>query len=155
MECPNVEALVLNLSSSSYALPNFIATMKKLKVVAIINHGLGPAKLTNLSCLSSLPNLKRIRFEKISINSLDILLSPLCSLEKLSMFRCRFCEVSYNIEDIAIPEALPSLQEIDIDHCYDLDELPAWVSEVVLLKKLSITNCGKLSVLPKALGNLS
>ncbi|KAF2533958.1 hypothetical protein F2Q70_00032007 [Brassica cretica] len=28
MECPNVEALALNLSSSSYALPNFIATMK-------------------------------------------------------------------------------------------------------------------------------
>uniref|UniRef100_A0A0D3DBC0 RPW8 domain-containing protein n=2 Tax=Brassica oleracea var. oleracea TaxID=109376 RepID=A0A0D3DBC0_BRAOL len=155
MECPNVEALVLNLSSSSYALPNFITTMKKLKVVIIINDGHYPAKLTNLSCLSSLPNLKRIRFEKISINSLDILLSPLCSLEKLSMFRCRFREVSYNIEDIAIPEALPSLQEIDIDHCYDLDELPAWVSEVVLLKKLSITNCGKLSVLPKALGNLS
>ncbi|KAF2534014.1 hypothetical protein F2Q70_00032004 [Brassica cretica] len=155
MECPNVEALVLNLSSSSYALPNFITTMKKLKVVIIINDGHYPAKLTNLSCLSSLPNLKRIRFEKNSINSLDILLSPLCSLEKLSMFRCRFREVSYNIEDIAIPEALPSLQEIDIDHCYDLDELPAWVSEVVLLKKLSITNCGKLSVLPKALGNLS
>ncbi|KAG2261361.1 hypothetical protein Bca52824_068440 [Brassica carinata] len=168
MDCPSVEALVLNVSSSSYALPNFIATMKKLKVVIIINDGYYPAKLTNLSCLSSLPNLKRIRFEKISINLLDILLSPLGRLEKLSMFRCRFRKVSYNIEEntipeglptekqkIAIPEALPSLQEIDIDHCYDLDELPDWVSEVVSLKKLSITNCGKFSVLPKVIGNLS
>ncbi|CAN7079830.1 unnamed protein product [Brassica oleracea var. botrytis] len=156
MECPNVEALVLNLSSSSYALPNFIATMKKLKVVAIINHGLGPAKLTNLSCLSSLPNLKRIIFENVSITLLDVLLSRLGSLEKLSLFMCRVgLEVSYNIQEIAIPEALPSLQEIDINYCYDLDELPDWVCEVVSLKKLSITNCGKLSVLPKAIGNLS
>ncbi|KAG2298153.1 hypothetical protein Bca4012_009358 [Brassica carinata] len=155
MDCPNVEALVLNLSSSSYALPNFIATMKKLKVVAIINHGLGPAKLTNLSCLSSLPNLKRIIFEKISVTLLDIFLSRLGSLEKLSLFMCSFGEVSYNIEEIAVPEALPSLQEIDIDYCYDLYELPDWVSEVVSLKKLSITNCGKLSALPKAIGNLS
>uniref|UniRef100_A0A0D3DBC3 Disease resistance protein n=1 Tax=Brassica oleracea var. oleracea TaxID=109376 RepID=A0A0D3DBC3_BRAOL len=155
MDCPNVEALVLNLSSTSYALPNFIATMKELKVVIIINHGIGPAKLTNLSCLSSLPNLKRIRLEKISITLVDILLSRLGSLEKLSLFMSSFSEVSYNIEEIAIPEALPSLQEIDINCCYDLEQLPDWVSEVVSLKKLSITNCGKLSVLPKAIGNLS
>ncbi|KAJ0254111.1 Powdery mildew resistance protein [Hirschfeldia incana] len=155
MDCPNVEALVLNLSSSSYALPDFIATMKKLKVVIIINHGLGPAKLTNLSCLSSLPNLKRIRLEKISINLPDILLSPLGSLEKLSLFMCSLSGVSYSIEEKAIPEVLPSLQEIDINYCYDLDELPDRVSEVVSLKKLSITNCGNLSVLPDAIGNLS
>ncbi|KAF2552728.1 hypothetical protein F2Q68_00036376 [Brassica cretica] len=151
MDCPNVEALVLNLSSTSYALPNFIATMMELKVVIIKNHGIGPAKLTNLSCLSSLPNLKRIRLEKISITLVDILLSRLGSLEKLSLFMCSFSEVSYNIEEIAIPEALPSLQEIDINCCYDLEQLPDWVSEVVSLKKLSITNCGKLSVLPKAI----
>ena len=155
MDCPNVEALVLNLSTSSYALPNFIATMKKLKVVAIINHGLGPARLTNLSCLSSLPNLKRIIFENVSITLLDVLLSRLGSLEKLSLFMCSFSEVSYNIEEITIPDVLPSLQEIDINYCYDLEELPDWVSEVVSLKKISITNCGKLSVLPKAIGNLS
>ncbi|CAH8361000.1 unnamed protein product [Eruca vesicaria subsp. sativa] len=155
MDCPSVEALVLNVSSSSYALPNFIATMKKLKVVVIINHGLGPAKLTNLSCLSSLTNLKRIRFEKISINLLDILLSRLGSLKKLSLFMCSLSEVSYNIEEKAIPEVLPSLQEIDINYCYDLYELPDCVSEVVSLKKLSITNCGKLSLLPKDIGNLS
>ncbi|CAH8360899.1 unnamed protein product [Eruca vesicaria subsp. sativa] len=157
MDFPNVEALVLNVSSPTYALPNFIATMKKLKVVIIINHGLGPAKLTNLSCLSSLPNLKRIIFEKISITLLDVLLSRLGSLEKLSMFMCSFRdrEVSYNTKEIAIPEALPKLQELIIDSCYDLDELPDWVSEVVSLKKLSITNCGKLSLLPKGIGNLS
>ncbi|CAN6910975.1 unnamed protein product [Brassica oleracea] len=155
MDYPNVEAVVFNLSSTSYSLPKFIATMKKLKVVIIINHGLGPAKLTNLSCLSSLPNLKRIRLEKISINLPDILLSRLGSLEKLSLFMCSFSEVSYNIEEITIPDVLPSLQEIDINYCYDLEELPDWVSEVVSLKKISITNCGKLSVLPKAIGNLS
>ncbi|XP_024007632.1 probable disease resistance protein At5g66910 [Eutrema salsugineum] len=155
MDCPNVEALLLNLSSSNYALPDFIATMKKLKVLVIINHGHDLAKLTNLSCLSSLPNLKRIRLEKVSITLLDILQLQRGSLKKLSLVMCRFGEVSHDSKEIDVSKTLLSLQEIDIDYCYDLDELPYWISEVVSLKTLSITNCNKLSKLPEAIGNLS
>ncbi|XP_024006781.1 probable disease resistance protein At5g66890 [Eutrema salsugineum] len=153
MDCPNVEALVLNLSSSNYALPNFIATMKKLKVVVIINHGLEPTKLTNLSCLSSLPNLRRIRLEKASITLFDIPKLQLNSLEKLSLWLCHVDEVLKELE-IDIPETLQSLQEIDIDYCYNLVELPNWISQVVSLRKLSITNCNKLGRLLEAIGKL-
>ncbi|KAL1196546.1 putative disease resistance protein [Cardamine amara subsp. amara] len=155
MDFPNVEALVLNLSSSEYALPSFIAEMKKLKVLIITNHGSSSARLSNFSCLSSLPNLKRIRLEKVSITLMDILQSVLSSLKKLSLFMCSVSEVSYDKKETAISKALSSLQEIDIDYCYDLDELPYWVSEVVSLKTLSITNCNKLSKLPEDIGNLS
>lgn len=152
MDCPNVEALVLNLSSSNYALPNFIATMKELKVVIIINHGLDPAKLTNLSCLSSLPNLKRIRFEKVSIILLDIPKLGLKSLEKLSLWLCHFVDV-LNVEVDDVSKTLQSLQEIEIDYCYNLVELPYWISQVVSLKKLSVTNCNKLCRLIEAIGD--
>ncbi|CAH2043153.1 unnamed protein product [Thlaspi arvense] len=155
MNCPNVEALILNISSPKYALPSFIAGMTKLKVLTITNHGFYPTRLSNFSCLSSLPNLKRIRLEKVSVTLLDILQLQLVSLKKLSLFMCSFGEVFYDIEEIDVCKALPRLQEIDIDYCYDLDELPYWVCEVVSLETLSITNCNKLSALPEAIGNLS
>ncbi|XP_013611362.1 PREDICTED: probable disease resistance protein At5g66900 isoform X1 [Brassica oleracea var. oleracea] len=155
MEFPNVKALVLNLSSPDYALPSFIAGMTKLKVLTITNHGFYPARLRNFSCLSLLPNLKRIRLEKVSVTLLDIPRLQLASLKKLSLVMCSFGEVFYDSEEIDVSKALPSLQEIDIDYCYDLYELPYWVSEVVSLKTLSITNCNKLTVLPEAIGNLS
>ncbi|RID53843.1 hypothetical protein BRARA_G01212 [Brassica rapa] len=151
----NVEALLLNISSSNYALPSFIATMKKLKVVIIINHDPGPAILTNLSCLSSLPKLKRIRLDKVSTTFLDILQLQLVSLKKLSLFMCCFGEVSHDKNEIDVSKALSSLQEMDLDYCYDLEQLPNWISEAVSLEKLSITNCNKLSMLPEAIGNLS
>ncbi|KAL1196547.1 putative disease resistance protein [Cardamine amara subsp. amara] len=153
LDCPNVQALVLNLSSSNYALPNFIATMKKLKVLMIINYGLDPAKLTNLSCLSSLPNLKRIRFEKVSITLLDIPKLGLKSLEKLSLWLCHVVEVPNELE-VDVSETLQSLQEIEIDYCYSLVELPFWISQVVSLKKLSVTNCNKLCRILESIGNL-
>ncbi|XP_010464770.1 PREDICTED: probable disease resistance protein At5g66890 [Camelina sativa] len=153
MYCPNVEALVLNLSSSNYALPNFIATMEKLKVVIIINHGLDPAKVTNLSCLSSLPNLKRIRFEKVSINLLDIPYLQLISLEKLSLWLCHVVE-TVNETEVDVSETLQSLQEIEIDYCYNLVDLPYWIYQVVSLKKLSVTNCNKLCRVLEAICNL-
>ncbi|CAH8357546.1 unnamed protein product [Eruca vesicaria subsp. sativa] len=158
MDCPNVEALILNISSPNFSLPNFIAGMRKLKVLIITNNGSYPARLSNFSCLiSSLPNLKRIRLEKVSVALLDILQLQLSSLKKLSLVMCSsFGEVFYDTEEEKdVSKALPSLQEIDIDYCYDLDELPYWVCEVVSLKTLSITNCNKLSALPEAIGNLS
>ncbi|VVB18260.1 unnamed protein product [Arabis nemorensis] len=155
MKFPNVEALVLNISSLNYALPSFISTMTKLKVVIIINHGFYPARLSDFSCLSSLPNLKRIRLEKVSVTFLDIIPLRCSSLKKLSLVMCSFGEAFYDAEEINVSKSLPSLQEIDIDYCYDLVELPFWVSEVVSLKILSITNCNKLSTLPEATGNLS
>ncbi|KFK28372.1 hypothetical protein AALP_AA8G506800 [Arabis alpina] len=156
MEFPNVEALVLNISSSTYELPSFIETMANLKVVIIINHGFYPARLNNFPCLSSLPNLKRIRLEKVSITFLDMLQLQCINLNKISLVMCRFGEISHDTKEIVdVSKALPSLEEIDIDYCYDLVELPFWISEVVSLKTLSITNCNKISILPEAIGNLS
>lgn len=155
MDCPNVEALVLHLSSLDYALPSLIAGMMKLKVLIITNHGPYQTRLRNYSCLRPLPNLKRIRLENVSVTLLDILQLPLSSLKKLSFVMCSFGEVSYGTEEIDVSKALPGLQEIEMDNCNDLYELPCWVSEVVSLETLSITNCNKLAVLPDDIVKLS
>ncbi|KAL1196544.1 putative disease resistance protein [Cardamine amara subsp. amara] len=152
MDCPNVKALVLNLSSADYKLPSFIAEMKKLKVLIITNHGSSSVRLSNLSCLSSLPNLKRIRFEKVSITLLDIPKLGLKSLEKLSLWLCHVVEV-LNESEVDVSKTLQSLQEIEID-CCNLVELPYWISQVVSLKKLSVTNCNKLCRILESFGNL-
>lgn len=97
-------------------IPNFIATMKKLKVVMIF---------------SSLPNLRRIRFERVSITLLDIPKLELNNLEKLSLWLGHF-DKALNESEFDVSETLlQSLQEIEIDYCYNLAELPHWVSQVV------------------------
>ena len=123
--------------------------MDELKVLIITNCGFFPAELRNFQQLGSLPNLKRIRLEKVSIPSLCKNPVLLRSLEKISLFMCNIGHTFGNF--IQVSDALPNLMEINIDYCNDLVELPAGLCEVILLKTLSITNCHKLSVLPKGI----
>ena len=127
--------------------------MVELKVIIITNYGFFPAELSNFQLLKSLPNLKRIRLEKVSIPSLCNAPIPLRSVKKISLFMCNIGQAFGN-STIQVSDSLPSLMEINIDYCNDLVELPTWLCEVLSLEKLSITNCHKLSALPEGIGNL-
>ncbi|KAL6224746.1 hypothetical protein ACLB2K_003601 [Fragaria x ananassa] len=59
IQLSDVEVLVLSFTADNYALPEFVAEMKNLKVLIVTNHGSLPAKLSNFQLLNSLPNLKR------------------------------------------------------------------------------------------------
>ncbi|XP_052205140.1 probable disease resistance protein At5g66900 [Diospyros lotus] len=74
-------------------------------------------------------------------------------LKKLSLVMCRIDEAfrSYGFQ---IPDPWPNLAEIIIDYCSDLVEFPAWLCNVISLRKLSITNCHELIALPEVLGKL-
>ncbi|CAI8588809.1 unnamed protein product [Vicia faba] len=50
--------------------------------------------------------------------------------------------------------AMPNLVELSIDYCNDLIKLPDGICNITTLKKLSITNCHKLSALPQDLEKL-
>nr|XP_023891174.1 probable disease resistance protein At5g66900 isoform X2 [Quercus suber] len=153
IQAPKVEVLVLNFQTKNYTLPEFVEKMDELKVLIVTNYGFFHAKISNFQLLGSLPKFRRIRLEKVSISSLCETLVPLKSLKKISLFMCNIGKAFENCT-IQLSNALPNLTEIRIDYCNDLLELPAGLCDIVLLKKLIITNCHKLSALPKGIGKL-
>ncbi|XP_041006774.1 probable disease resistance protein At5g66900 [Juglans microcarpa x Juglans regia] len=150
---PEVKVLVLNFQTENYTLPEFVEKMEELKVLIVTNYGSFPVELGNFQLLGSVPNLKRIRLEKVSIPSICKTLSASRSLEKISLFMCHIGHAFRNCS-IQISDALPNLREINIDYCIELVELPAGIFDIISLKKLNITNCHKLSTLPEGLGKL-
>jgi Leucine-rich repeat (LRR) protein len=148
IQAPNVEVLVLNFQTQNYTLPEFVEKMDKLKVLIVTNYGFFHAEISNFQLLGSLPNLKRIRLEKVSIFSLCKTLVPLKSLKKISLFMCNIGRAFENCT-IQVSDALPNLTEISIDYCNDMVELPVGLCDIVHLKKLSITSCYKLFALPE------
>ncbi|KAL6273781.1 hypothetical protein ACE6H2_024473 [Prunus campanulata] len=162
MQVPDVEVLVLNFQTNNYALPSdqkknalpeSVENMDKLKALIVTNYGFLPAELRNFQLLSSLSNLKRIRLERISILSITKNPIELKSLQKISLFMCTIGQAFSNCS-IPISSAFPNLEEMNIDYCDDLVELPADLCDLIRLKKLSITNCHKLSALPEEIGKL-
>ncbi|KAM1702105.1 hypothetical protein ACFXTN_025283 [Malus domestica] len=150
---PQVEVLVLNFKTENNALPEFVQKIDKLKVLIVTNYGLSPTELSNFNLLESLSNLKRIRLESISIHSITKNWVPLKSLKKISLFMCNMGQAFHNCS-IKISDAWPGLEEMNIDYCDDLVELPAELCDLVHMKVLSITNCHQLSCLPEEIGNL-
>ncbi|XP_009335764.2 probable disease resistance protein At5g66900 isoform X2 [Pyrus x bretschneideri] len=153
MQMPDVEVLVLNFQTKNYALPESVVNMGKLKTVIVTNYGFLPAELSNLQLLSSLPFLKRIRLERISIPSITKNSIKLASLKKISFFMCKIGQ-AFNDCSFSISSTFPNLEELNIDYCSDLKELPAEVCDLSKLEKLSVTNCHKLSALPEGIGKL-
>ncbi|KAM5576406.1 putative disease resistance protein [Rosa sericea] len=153
IQLSDVEVLVLNFQSENYALPKFVAEMKNLKVLIVTNNGSLPAELSNFQLLDSLPNLKRIRLERISIPSITKNPIQLKSLKKISFFMCSISQAFSN-SSFQISYAFPKLEELNIDYCSDLVELSGDLSDLIELNKLSITHCHKLSALPKEIGKL-
>jgi Leucine-rich repeat (LRR) protein len=153
MQLPQAEVLILNFQSKKYALPEFVEKMDKLKVLIITNYGLLPAELDDFPLLGSLSNIKRIRFERISIPSISTNPVQLESLEKISLFMCQIGQAFSNCS-VQLLDLLPNVVEMNIDYCNDLVELPAMLCGLIPLKKLSVTNSHKLSALPEEIGKL-
>ncbi|KAM5576444.1 putative disease resistance protein [Rosa sericea] len=162
MQLPEAEVLVLNFQTENYALPEFVQNMGNLKVLIVTSCGtlpafwpVGflPAQLSNFQLLSSLPNLRTIRLERISIPSISMHSIQLKSLQKISLFNCRIGQTFSNTS-IQLSDAFPNLVETNIDHCNDLVALPG-ICDLVNLKKLSLIHCHYLLALPPKIGMLS
>ncbi|XP_062102118.1 probable disease resistance protein At5g66900 isoform X1 [Humulus lupulus] len=148
---PEAKVLVLNFRKKNYILPKFVKNMSTLKVLLVTNYAFFPAELSDFQLLNSLTNLSRIRLERISIPSLKETHIVLKKLKKLSLFMCKIGDA---FSSVKISEVFPNLEEINIDYCDDLKELPAGLCDLIKLKKLSITHCHNLSTLPEEIGKL-
>nr|XP_043615223.1 probable disease resistance protein At5g66900 isoform X2 [Erigeron canadensis] len=154
LEAPRVEALILNLRSQKYALPHFIRGMNQLKVLNISSCGIYPSELQELPLISYLPNLRRMRFEHVSLSPSIQSMFQLKNLHKLSFIMCEIGNALESVNVDSLP-MLPNLVDLEIDRCYNLKEVPAGLCSLDHLEKLSITNCHELDALPKGLGSLS
>ncbi|KAJ0485959.1 putative powdery mildew resistance protein, RPW8 [Helianthus annuus] len=166
-----LEELTLDARSQNYSLPEFINNMGQLKVLTIIGNCDHPSKLHNLSSIASLPNLTAIRFEHVSVPSLQ----PIFALRNLKQLSFVMCEIGDALKSFTTESPynmLPNLMHLEFDMCYDLKQLPSWLCNLAHLcwfspnrpdtsrlpnnlQKLSITNCHELDSLPKELGGLS
>ncbi|XP_030443320.1 probable disease resistance protein At5g66900 [Syzygium oleosum] len=155
LELPKAEALVLNfqndMQSKTYALPEFIEKAEKLKALIVTNNSFFPAELRNFHVIGS--NLRRIRLERVTVPFLSMGKIRLHSLEKISFFMCDISQTSTS-NDAKISDAMPNLEELNIDYCNDLVTLPDGICEIKPLRKLSITNCHNFSALPEQIGQL-
>ncbi|XP_031483830.2 putative disease resistance protein At5g47280 [Nymphaea colorata] len=176
LDLPNAEVLILNFdSATSYFLPPFLQNMKNLKVLVVANHGSNRAELDGLFLLSSLNKLKRVMFRKISLPA-----EPLRMVEEGSLLWSRVWKFRETVTSIItgaspvqpqdlhklslvlcdvrhllhIPSLFPSVRDLEIDYCTDLDELPDTICHISSLEKLSITNFPDLLSLPESIDKL-
>lgn len=148
-----VEAMVLNLQGMKCSLPIFMEKMNNLKVLIIANYNFYPTELENFELLNHLSNLKRLRLEKVSIPLFSNTIVQLNNLQKCSFFICNVNEASSSCS-AQLSYVLPNLVEMNFGHC-TMQKLPdSFLSNSVLLNKLRITHCHKLSALPEAIGML-
>ncbi|KAK9076982.1 hypothetical protein SSX86_005317 [Deinandra increscens subsp. villosa] len=155
MKVPEVEVMVLNLKSKTYILPHFMQEMPRLKVLNITNYGLYPSYIANLHPISYLPNLSRIRLERVAIPSLTTSTLALRNLHKVSFIMCKIGN-AFELElDIGNLEVWPRLVELEMENCQDLVGFPGLLCRSVHLKTLSITNCNEMCDISEEFGNLT
>ncbi|CAA3018057.1 probable disease resistance At5g66900 [Olea europaea subsp. europaea] len=154
VQIPDVKVLILNFQVKIYTLPEFMERMSCLTVLLVTNYGFTRAILENFPLPSQLNNLKRLWLENISIPSIAPFILQLKNLQKISMITCEIGK-AFEVCPISISNTWPNLNEINIEYCDDLVEIPAWVCGLVHLKKIKLGYCQELVTLPPELGNLT
>ncbi|GLJ19892.1 hypothetical protein SUGI_0360450 [Cryptomeria japonica] len=145
MKLAETQALVLHFSASEYFLPPFLKTMKKLKVLIVRNLGSERATIKGLDALSSLPQLRSVRLERLVAPKQS---KAIKNLDKLSLSLCEgFANMStFNYSNV---------HEFSLDHCSDLEELPPALCHMPSVQTWSVTNCHLVEKLPYNIGNMS
>ncbi|CAI9771606.1 unnamed protein product [Fraxinus pennsylvanica] len=154
VQLPDVKVLILNFQTKIYALPPFMERMSRLTVLLVTNYGFTRAYLENFPLPSQFVNLKRLRLENISIPSIATAILQLKNLQKISMVMCEIGK-AFEVSTISISDTWPILNEINIEYCDDLVEIPAWFCGLIHLKKINLRYCQELVTLPAELENLT
>uniref|UniRef100_A0A0C9QPM7 TSA: Wollemia nobilis Ref_Wollemi_Transcript_14554_2441 transcribed RNA sequence n=1 Tax=Wollemia nobilis TaxID=56998 RepID=A0A0C9QPM7_9CONI len=154
MNLPETEALVLLFSGSEYFLPPFLKSMKKLKFLMVYNYGSTRAIVNGLDCLSSITQLKSVLLEKLIAPPVLRQSKSLQNLTKLSVSLGEGFGNLSTWKDTQLTLKLPSVQNFNLDHCNDLEELPPAICHMPSARMWSITNCHQVEKLPNELGNL-
>jgi len=150
-----VEALVLLFSASEYSLPSFLRSMRKLKVLIIFNYGCKRAIVNGLPVLYSLTQLKTIRMERLIVPPLQEHMKVLQKLEKISLNLCEGLGNMASFNNNQSSLKLPIMLDLNLDHCFDLEELPLGICDMTSVQNWSITNCHLLKKIPNEFEKLN
>lgn len=148
MNLPETEALLLLFTSSEYSLPPFLKSMKNLKFLMVLNYGAKRATIKGLDVLSSLPQLKSVRLERLSAPTVHKQSKAPPNLEKVSLSLCEGFEYAFTFNSI-------KLRYFSIDHSSNLEEVPLSVCYMPSVQMWSVSNCHLVQKLPSDLGNMS
>ncbi|GLJ19890.1 hypothetical protein SUGI_0360420 [Cryptomeria japonica] len=118
--------------------------MKKLKVLIVCNLGSERATIKGLDALSSLPQLRSVRLERLVAPKQ---IKAIQNLDKLSL---SLCEGFVNMSTFNYS----NLHEFSLDHCSDLEELPPALCHMPSVQTWSVTNCHLVENFPYNLGNM-
>lgn len=148
-----VEALALFFTASEYSVPKFICSMPNLKVVMIHNYSSKRALLHGLKDFLPFTQIKSVLLERLIVPSLYGYCTAWESLEKFCVCLCDDSKKMTLLDNEYILK-FPRIEEINVDHCSDLEELPGKICNLTDIKKLSVTNCHRIQKLPDDLGKL-
>ncbi|GLJ58452.1 hypothetical protein SUGI_1450210 [Cryptomeria japonica] len=148
MNLSKTEALVLHFSASEYFLPPFLKTMKKLKILIVCNLGSERSTIKGLDALSSLTQLRSVHLERLVAPTIPKQGKVIQNLDKLSLSLCEGFVKMSTFNDT-------NLQEFNLDHCSDLEELPLAMCHMPSSQSWSLTNCHLVEKLPYNIGNMS
>ena len=145
---------MLLFSTSEYSLPSFLRSMKKLKVLIISNYGCKRAIVNGLPVLSSLTQLKTIRLERLIVTPFQEHTKVLQNIEKISLNICEGLGNMMSFNNNQSSLKLPVMLDFNLDHCFDLEELPLGICDMTSVQRWSITNCHLLQKFPNDLEKL-
>lgn len=151
---PEVEVLALIFEAEQYCLPTFLQAMPNLKVLILYNYSSQYATLSGIPEFPSTVEIRSLLLHKCRVPSLYQICREFEGLEKLYVFQCEGLRNITLLDNEAEALNFPNIKEINIDHCSDLRELPAWLCNLASLQSLSITNCSLIQNLPNDLGKL-
>eukprot|EP00253_Pinus_taeda_P017016 PITA_17016 len=151
---PKVEVLTLFFAASHYRLPTFLHTMPKLKVAIIYNYSSKRSTLHRLPSFPAFPQIKSVLLGRLIVSPLYEYCRSSESLEKLSVCLCEGLGNMTSLDKGHNFPKSPKFQEINFDHCSDLEELPGNICNLTYLQKLSVTNCHLIQKLPDDFGRL-
>ncbi|XP_078158104.1 putative disease resistance protein RGA4 [Carex rostrata] len=149
---PSEKFTTLRTLITGYSVKNFFSTFDLSMAPKLRALEIRVSRYCELELLSSIGNLKHLRYLSLSYMFCETLPNCICSLYSLQYLTLSHSPLKELPTEIG---NLISLEELIIDHCFGLQMLPRTLCQLKALRKLCLIKCHLLKELPSDMGNLT